>query len=289
MNTVPPWLKKRIVLTDGLLETKKALSLFRVNTVCESGACPNLNECFSRKFATFMILGKSCTRACSFCSVEKGAPETPDADEPRRISECARRLGLKHVIITSVTRDDLADGGAGHFVKTVDALRRLSGAISIELLIPDLAGKKEGLGAIAASRADIIGHNIETVKRLYPEVRKSAVYSRSLGVLRFIKDSNPGKITKSSLMVGMGEREEEVVAAMRDIRDTGCDILAIGQYLSPTGGHHRVERFVTPAEFDRYKDKGAEMGFRYVSSGPFVRSSYRAEEESSILALSCKL
>lgn len=226
-----------------------------------------------------MILGKSCTRSCAFCSVTKGVGEAVDIDEPNHISECVKRLGLKYIIITSVTRDDLEDGGAEQFVRTIESIKRVSKEAVIELLIPDFAGRRESLEVVVASGADIIGHNIETVKRLYPAVKNGAGYSRSMDVLRFIKESNPNQITKSALLVGMGETGEEVVKTMQDLRMAGCDILTIGQYLSPSKYHYQVQKFVTPDEFAKYKRIGQKFGFRHVRSGPFVRSSYFAEED----------
>ena len=278
MNTVPQWLKKRITVNEAFFETKKALADFWVNTVCEDSLCPNLNECFSKKFATFMILGKSCTRACGFCSVAKGRTEQVDMEETGRIADCVKRLGLKYVIVTSVTRDDLEGGGAGQFIRAVGSIKRVSKNIVIELLIPDFGGEEETIGAIAMSGADIIGHNIETIKRLYPAVRSGADYERSLRVLETIKYFNPGQLTKSAILLGLGETEGEVVLTMKDIRSAGCDILTIGQYLRPGRDNIPVKRFVTPEEFERYKVIGGRIGFKNVNSGPFVRSSYCAEE-----------
>lgn len=279
MNTVPIWLKKRIIVNSAFFETKKTITDFSLNTVCESAACPNINECFSKKHATFMILGKVCTRVCSFCSVAKGPAEPVDTEEPGRIAGCAARLGLKYVIITSVTRDDLHDGGAGQFINVVKSIRSISNDAVIELLIPDFAGNRESIKAVALSGADIIGHNIETVNRLYPIVRRHAEYQRSLQILKLIKAFNPSQVTKSAILAGMGETEQEIVETMRDIRRADCNILTIGQYLKPDKNNHPVDRFVTPDEFMRYMDTGKRMGFGIVSSAPFVRSSYCAEEE----------
>jgi len=278
VNSIPQWLKKKLVINETFFDTKKALSDLSVNTVCESAGCPNLNECFSSKFVTFMILGSVCTRSCAFCSVQKGEITPLDAQEPERISNCVKRLDLKYVIVTSVTRDDIDDGGAREFVRVVEAVKRASQNAIIELLIPDFAGNKKSIELVAKSGADIIGHNIETVKRLYPIVRKQADYSRSLNVLKLIKDMSPWIFTKSAILVGMGETEEEIANTMRDLKRTGCDVLTIGQYLRPTKENHPVYRFVTPEEFERLKRYGMEIGFKNVSSGPFVRSSYMAEK-----------
>lgn len=274
MNSVPYWLKKRLTVNEAFFDTKKVLSEFSVNTVCESARCPNLNECFSSKFATFMILGNACTRSCAFCSVKKEAPGTVDNGEPERIAACVKRLGLKYVIVTSVTRDDLADGGAGQFVRTVKAVEAVSGDAVIELLIPDFGGNRKAIEVAALSGADIVGHNIETISRLYPVVRRRADYTGTLKILRFIKEANPGLRTKSAILLGLGESEEEAVGCIKDLRGAGCDILMIGQYLRPDPENHPVDRFVRPEEFKRLKKRAMEMGFESVSSGPFVRSSY---------------
>lgn len=279
MHSVPQWLKKDLVTSEAFFETKKALAELSINTVCESSRCPNLNECFSRKFATFMILGNACTRSCAFCSAGKsGRIEPPDAGESERITDCVKRLGLKYIIITSVTRDDLDDGGAGQFAKVVRSIRRELRDIAIELLIPDFAGNKDSIKAVVSCGADITGHNIETAKRLYPVVRKSADYSRSLDILRSAKDINPKMRTKSAILAGLGETEEEIVQTMKDLRKVNCDILTIGQYLRPSKENHPMDRFATPEEFARLKNIGKELGFKAVRSGPFVRSSYLAEE-----------
>lgn len=278
MGSTPQWLKKRLVVSEAFVETKKVLLDLSTNTVCEGARCPNISECFSRKFATFMILGNACTRSCTFCSVSKEEIKSPDTEEPMRIAACARRLGLKYVIVTSVTRDDLYDGGAGQFMKVVEAIRRLEHNAVIELLIPDFAGDKISIEAVALCGAGIIGHNIETIKRLYPAVRKEADYSRSLDVLKFIKEINPKVLTKSAILAGLGETEEEIINTMEDLKEAGCDILTIGQYLSPSKENYPVQRFAPPEEFARLKERGMAMGFKHVSSGPFVRSSYYAEE-----------
>jgi lipoic acid synthetase len=295
MNIVPQWLKKRVVISDAFFETKKILADSLVNTVCESSLCPNSSECFSRKFATFLILGKVCTRACGFCSVTKGSAQPVDTKEPQRIADCVQRLGLRYVIVTSVTRDDLEDGGSGQFVKVSESVKRASKDIVLELLIPDFAGKEKSIDAIARTRADIVAHNIETIERLYPAARSGAGYHRSLDLLKTIKNINPGQLTKSAILAGLGETEEELIETMADLRYAGCDILTIGQYLRPGKENAPVDRFVTPEEFARYKKEGRKLGFKFVSSGPFVRSSYMAEEnfkkeilhDNSYAAASC--
>jgi len=269
----PQWLKKRIVATSDLYTTKTILKELDVDTVCESALCPNLNECFSRKFATFLILGDVCTRGCGFCSVERGVPSYADSDEAGKIFRAVRKLNLKHVVITSVTRDDLEDGGALKFANITKAIKEYSQGIKVELLIPDFNGSAASLMKVLAASPDIIGHNIETVKRLYTRVRRGADYERSLALLRFIKGIKPDQLTKSGLMVGLGEAESEIRETIRDIRGTGCDILTIGQYLRPRRVNLAVERFVAPDEFERYKRFAGAMGFKHVAAGPFVRSS----------------
>ncbi|MFA5145790.1 MAG: lipoyl synthase [Candidatus Omnitrophota bacterium] len=276
MGNFPPWLKKTLVSNRTVFETKRILSRYSIGTVCESGRCPNLNECFSRSFATFLILGRYCTRSCRFCSVEKGVPGSVDGTEPARIAAASRELRLRRIVITSVTRDDLTDGGAAQFADTITTVRGTAADAVIEVLVPDFRGAKRSVETVLAARPDIFGHNIETVKRLYEEVRPEAHYERSLSVLSIAKSKRPGQMVKSALLVGMGETEEEVVETMRDLRGAGCDILAIGQYLSPGNGHMPVRRFVEPHEFFRYKDAGERLGFSRVSAGPFVRSSYYA-------------
>ena len=305
---VPQWLKKRVVVNSSFFETKKALADFSVNTVCESSMCPNQTECFSKKFAAFMILGKVCTRSCGFCSVAKGEsnPTVPsagaqdqslyaripslskhrllgiDTEEPARIAGCVERLGLKHVVLTSVSRDDVSDGGASQFARAAESIRCASKDIVIELLVPDFGARKASIETIVRSGADIIGHNIETVRRLYPVVRSRADYSRSLAILRTIKELKRGQLTKSAILVGLGEKREEVVETMKDLRASDCDMLTIGQYLMPGKENLPVARFVTPEEFGEYKTIGEEMGFKNVNSAPFARSSYFAEENFKI-------
>lgn len=275
----PRWLKKRLFNTRDLFSVKETLARHRVNTVCESGICPNLNECFSKRFVTFLILGKSCTRSCGFCSVESTAAEAVDPDEPEKILEAARQLGLRHVIITSPARDDLVDGGAGQFARVISRLKKFTQPeLVVEVLTPDFGGDEEGLKNVVHAEPDIFGHNIETVPRLYRIARRGAVYERSLGVLKAVKSISPRLITKSGIMVGLGETMDEVVDVMKDLRRSGCDILTIGQYLKPGEENMPVERYASPEEFAGYRIAGTELGFKHVAAGPFVRSSYLAEE-----------
>jgi lipoic acid synthetase len=279
MNSLPQWLKKRITVGEAFFDTKKVLSELSINTVCESSRCPNISECFSSSRVTFMILGKNCTRSCGFCSVKKGAtPEDVDSLEPLRIAECVKRMKSKYAIVTSVTRDDLSDGGAGQFVSVVRAIKRANEGVTVELLVPDFAGNTRPIRSVALSGADIIGHNIETIERLYRFVRAKADYSRSLGVLSSIKKANSGVLTKSAILAGLGETKEEIIDVMRGLRKAGCDILTIGQYLRPSKDNHPVDRFVAPEEFEELEEIGMGLGFKSVSAAPFVRSSYNAEE-----------
>ena len=270
----PEWLKKKVFKGGHYDSVKEAILSLSLNTVCTNARCPNIFECFSRNHLTFLIMGSRCSRSCSFCSVYSGGPEALDGEEPYRVAEAVERLGLDRVILTSVTRDDLVDGGADHFRRTVEEIRLKVGGVTIELLIPDLKGDRRAIEIVARCGADIIGHNMETVMRLYKSVRPQSDYERSLGVLRRLKEINRHIYTKSAIMVGLGERYEEVLGLIKDLRSVSCDILAIGQYLRPDGSLLPVERFVTPAEFERYRDISMDMGFKEVASAPFVRSSY---------------
>lgn len=272
----PEWLRKKIRLSmhqgmDALMKEG------RLHTVCEEAVCPNISECFSQKQATFMILGNICTRSCTFCAVNKGRPLPLEKDEPRNVAHAVRELGLRHVVITSTTRDDLPDGGSDHFCKTVQAVKEIDQRITVELLIPDMLEETEALSRIAKSGADIIGHNLETVPRLYA-VRKGADYERSLRVLNLLASMNPSVSTKSGIMLGLGETEEEVTKLMEDLLEVGCRYLSIGQYLAPSHLHAKVVEYVKPEIFDRYRDLGLKMGFRFVKSSPYTRSSYMAHE-----------
>lgn len=286
VKRLPPWLHKRIPASGSLEATRRLLEELKLNTVCESALCPNLGECFARRTATFMILGRVCTRNCRFCAVEGGRPEPPDPDEPRRVAQAAARLGLKHVVVTSVTRDDLPDGGAGQFAATIRAVREeLPGAV-IEVLTPDFKGDRQSLVRVVEAQPHIFNHNVETVPRLYPQVRPEADYRRSLEVLRLVKELSPDVYTKSGLMVGLGETREEVEEVMADLRQVSCDILTVGQYLRPSPRHLEVREFVRPEVFDYYAEVGRKMGFLYIASAPLVRSSYNAAEFSRLQGMS---
>lgn len=257
--------------------TGSVIQDLRLETVCESAKCPNRTECWSQRTATFMILGNVCTRPCGFCSVPKGKTEALEADEPERVAEAAARLGLKYVVITSVTRDDLPDGGAEHFYRSVLAVRERTGA-TVEVLTPDFLGNQAAIERVIEARPEVFNHNTETVPRLYHRVRRNADYRRTLDLLRQVKASAPHMTTKSGLMLGLGETVDELLDVLADLRRVGCDILTLGQYLQPTLEHLPVERFVPPEEFDEIGDLARGMGFSMVASGPFVRSSYHAGE-----------
>ncbi len=279
-KTFPSWLKKRVFFGEDYIKTQNLLKGLHLNTVCQSANCPNIGECFARRTATFMILGNVCTRNCRFCAVPKGIPEPLDDDEPKRVAEAARRLGLRHVVVTSVTRDDLSDGGALHFAKTIWTIKEALPAATIEVLTPDFKGDPHALDIVIDAHPDIFNHNVETIPRLYKDVRPQANYKRSLEVLAYVKKSNAEIYTKSGIMVGLGETKDEVIAVMKDLRDVGCDILTIGQYLQPTKHHIEIAEFVTPEVFSEYEKIGYELGFLYVASGPFVRSSFHADDFS---------
>ena len=274
----PEWLKARLPGGSNYLELKRLLRSAGLHTVCEEANCPNIGECFSQRTATFLILGDVCTRGCRFCNVEKGVALPADPDEPQRVAKAAREMGLRHVVVTSVTRDDLPDGGASIYASTISVVRRHNPQSTIEILIPDFAGSDESLDTVIKERPDVINHNIETVPRLYKLVRPWAIYERSLRILRTIKDADPAIFTKSGLMVGLGEGLEEIIDAMKDLRDAGCDILTIGQYLSPSRKHLPVQRFYHPQEFEILKTAATELNFKYVEAGPLVRSSYHASD-----------
>jgi lipoic acid synthetase len=275
---LPEWLKRPLPAGNGNNFTAHLIEDLRLETVCESARCPNRPECWSRRTATFMVMGNLCTRTCSFCSVPKGAPEALEADEPARVAEAAVRLGLKHVVITSVTRDDLPDGGAGHFVACIAAVRgRLPGA-AVEVLTPDFLGDPAAVDAVADARPEVFNHNLETVPRLHRVVRGRALYGRSLGVLERVKRRAPHVVTKAGLMLGIGETTDELFDVFADLRSINCDVLTLGQYLAPTGKHVPVRRFVPPAEFDALAALARTMGFKKVVAGPYVRSSYHADD-----------
>lgn len=277
----PKWLKVPLRIGGEVASVHKLLNRLDLNTVCQEANCPNLMECFSKKTATFMILGKNCTRNCTFCNVTKGRVQPVDEEEPKRVAKAVEELNLKHVVITSVTRDDLADGGAGHFGNVIKAIRQRTPNVVVEVLIPDFAGKEEALQKVVAAKPEIINHNVETVPRLYSTVRPSAIYGRSLELLAKVKEMDSEILTKSGIMVGLGEEKEEVLGTLKDLREVNCDLLTIGQYLAPSTEHHPIVEFVHPDVFDEYGDKGREMGFLHVASAPLVRSSYNAQEVSA--------
>jgi lipoic acid synthetase len=274
----PAWLKAPAPVGDHYRELKALVQDLKLHTVCESAACPNIGDCWNRRTATFMILGNMCTRRCGFCAVQKGAPLPVDYDEPRRVAEACAALGLKFAVITSVNRDDRADGGAELFALTIRAIRERVPGCGVEVLVPDFQGSKAALGMVMNAAPDVLNHNIETVPRLYRQVRLGARYERSLELLAHAKRLRPGTPTKSGLMVGLGETSEEVVRVMRDLRAHHVDILTIGQYLRPTPQHLPVLRYVTREEFAEFRRVAGAMGFRHVESGPLVRSSYHADE-----------
>ncbi|QOX65212.1 lipoyl synthase [Anoxybacterium hadale] len=277
----PDWLKIRVSYSPKINEVSEMLKALNLHTVCQEANCPNAMECFGKRTATFMILGRECTRQCTFCNVSKGHPMLVDEDEPARVAKAAAELDLKHVVVTSVTRDDLPDGGAGHFARVIEEVKKTSPATAIEVLIPDFEGDKEALAVVAAAKPQVINHNIETVKRLYPSVRPIADYDRSLELIQRVKELDPSIYSKSGLMVGLGETPDEVEELLKDLRKSDCDIVTIGQYLAPSALHHPVVEYVTPEQFEKYKLLAEGMGFRHVASSPLVRSSYHAGEAFS--------
>jgi lipoyl synthase len=278
---LPEWLRLPLPTSSAFGRTRNLLSDLRLHTVCESAKCPNHWECWSQGTATFMIAGNRCTRACGFCAVDTSRPFPLEPDEPDRVAEATRRLGLKHVVITAVARDDLADGGADHFRRTIEAVRAANPGIVIEVLVPDFLDKDDAIDAVLSARPHIYNHNLETVRRLTPAVRSRATYDRSLSVLRKVKDREGNSLfTKSGLMLGLGETEKELIEAFRDLREACCDILTLGQYLQPSLQHLPVTAFVPPDTFAAYGRLAREMGFVHVASGPLVRSSYHAGDFS---------
>ena len=282
VKRLPSWLRRDIPPAGKIKRVKGILADLNLQTVCVSARCPNLPECFSKGTATFMIMGDTCTRACKFCAIKKGKPAPLRADEPQAVAQAAQRLGLSHVVITSVTRDDLPLGGAEHFAKTIRAVQNQLPHATIEVLTPDFQGNLDAIKTVIQAKPDVFNHNVETVPRLYPSVRPGANYARSLAVLSYTKNfaEKTGEriIIKSGLMLGLGEKRKEVLSVMRDLRSAGCDVLTIGQYLAPSLNHHPIVNFVEPSQFDEYRDEGLKMGFLAVASGPFVRSSYNAAE-----------
>jgi lipoic acid synthetase len=274
----PPWLRKPFIASQNQNMLEELLVDAGLNTVCHEAACPNRSECFARKTATFMILGAACSRNCRFCNVVHGDAGSPDPDEPARVGRAVARLGLRYVVITSVTRDDLRDGGAAHFAATIEAVRRQSPQTAVEVLIPDFQGNLEALAVVAAARPTVISHNMETVEALYEGVRPQADYQRSLNVLRAIKSIDSGIHSKTGIMVGLGETEAQVLEEMDDLREVGCEFLTIGQYLAPSAAHYPVQDYIHPDQFAAYKAAAEEKGFTFVASAPYVRSSYHAGE-----------
>ncbi|MDI6755910.1 MAG: lipoyl synthase [Thermodesulfobacteriota bacterium] len=275
----PVWLRRKLPDQKALQQMRELLGRHNLNTVCQGALCPNQGECFGQGTATFLILGKTCTRNCTFCAIPaEEHPPDPDPQEPQRIAAAAAELGLTHVVITSVTRDDLEDGGAFHFATTVRALKQHNPNSVVEVLIPDFQGSLAALRMVIDSNPDIINHNVETVSRLYRDVRPQADYHRSIGLLRTVKEINPEKITKSGLMLGLGEQWNEVLKVMSDLREISCDLLTLGQYLQPSGRHHPVVRYIPPEEFEDLRWEGEKMGFKGVFSAPLVRSSFHAAE-----------
>jgi lipoic acid synthetase len=272
----PPWLKVRAPGGAGYVETLATVRKLGLHTVCQEARCPNIGECWGHKTATFMLLGDTCTRNCGFCAVTHGRPLTVDAGEPARVAEAVERLGLQHVVVTSVNRDDLPDGGAAHFAATALAIRSRLPTCRIEVLVPDFQGDLTAVATVTASPVDVFNHNVETVPRLYRRVRPGARYERSLEVLAAAVDSDGHRLTKAGLMLGLGEEIDEVRAVLTDLRAAGCSILTLGQYLRPSKDHLPIERYVTPEEFDALRKEAQTLGFRHVESGPLVRSSYHA-------------
>jgi lipoic acid synthetase len=274
----PIWLKAKLPTSERYRQVRAMVDQNQLHTVCQSAQCPNMGECWARGTATLMILGNICTRACAFCAIQTGRPTELDLGEPARVADAVAKMGLKHAVITSVARDDLKDGGASVWAATIRAIRYRNPGVAIEVLIPDMQGRAEQMDIILAARPDILNHNVETVERLQRPIRKTARYDRSLWVLEYAKQK--GFVTKSSLMLGLGEQEDEIRQALKDLRKVDCDILTLGQYLQPTPDHAPIDRWVTPEEFARWKEEGLAMGFGVVESGPLVRSSYHAEEQS---------
>jgi lipoic acid synthetase len=275
---MPAWMRRPLTAPGRSAEISAMLDELELNTVCRSAKCPNRGECFASGTATFMVLGTECTRNCRFCAVDPARPLPPDPDEPERVAEASERMGLRHVVVTMVTRDDLPDGGASHVARTVAALRARITRVRVEVLVSDFGGDTDAIGVVALARPDVFNHNVETVPRLYPEVRPQAGYARSLAVLACARTVAPATPTKSGLMVGLGETPEEVEAVLADLREAGVDIVTIGQYLRPSAAHLPVAEYVAPDLFERYAASARALGFAGVASAPFVRSSYHAGE-----------
>jgi lipoic acid synthetase len=280
----PSWLKIKIQTGESYNKINQLIGGLHLHTVCEEARCPNIYECWTHGTATFMLMGDICTRHCGFCAVGKGQPLPLDPEEPLHVAEAVRHLNLKHAVITSVNRDELSDGGAAHFAATIKAVRDLNPECKVEVLIPDFLGSETALATVLEAEPDVLNHNTETVSRLYRRVRPDAIYDRSLQLIdrAFQNKPLPGMLTKSGIMVGLGETEAEILQTMSDLRSANCEIMTIGQYLRPSMSHLPVERIYTPEEFDEFKRFGLELGFRYVESGPLVRSSYHAHEHKPV-------
>ena len=279
----PEWLRVKAPVSAAYAETRALMRDLNLVTVCEEAACPNIGECWAQKHATMMILGSVCTRACAFCNVATGRPDALDMDEPENVAKAVASLGLRHVVITSVDRDDLADGGAAHFARTIEFIRLYSAGTTIEILTPDFLRKEGALEVVVAARPDVFNHNMETVPRLYPQIRPGARYFHSLSILQQVKKLDPSIFTKSGIMVGLGEEDDEVGQLMDDLRSADVDFMTIGQYLQPTPKHASVDRFVEPKLFDGYAAQGRAKGFLLMSSTPLTRSSYHADEDFAAL------
>ncbi len=275
---LPEWFKQKIPRAGETSDVERLLHGLSLHTVCEGAHCPNIGQCFSQGTATFMIMGEVCTRNCTFCAVKKGGPPPLDHQEPEHVTEAVRQLGLSYVVITCVTRDDLLDGGAGHFADTITSLHRQIPELIVEVLVSDFKGNTQSIKTVMDAGPDVFSHNIETVPRLYAGVRPLANYQRSLDVLKIAKDMDSNIITKTGIMLGLGENQSEVITVIRDLIQSGCDLLTLGQYLAPSASHHPVVRFVTPEEFAEYEVIGLKEGFKGVASAPLVRSSFRAAE-----------
>ncbi len=282
---LPPWIKARFPGGPNYRRIKGLLRGASLHTVCEEAHCPNMGECFENRTATFLILGEICTRHCGFCAIGSGHPTGLDPEEPERVAKLVQTLQLRHAVVTSVTRDDLADGGALIFSQTISSIRQYCSGCKIEVLVPDFAGSRASLARVMAAVPDILNHNIETVPRLYPQVRPRAIYTRSLELLRRAREVNSTVLTKSGLMVGLGERWVEILGVMADLRSVGCDILTVGQYLRPSPQHLTVARYYSPGEFEELRSEGNRLGFCHVEAGPLVRSSYQAHRQVDGLAI----
>lgn len=283
-----PWIKVKAPQSTEFFATRDLMRLHRLNTVCEEAACPNIGECWSKKHATVMILGSICTRACRFCNIATGKPDKLDPHEPDNVARSVAKLGLKHVVITSVDRDDLEDGGANHFVQCINKIKETSSNTTIEVLTPDFLGKPQCAELVAAAKPDVFNHNVETVPRLYATIRPKARYFNSLHILKLVKEKYPNLFTKSGIMVGLGEAKEEVLQVMDDLRSADVDFITIGQYLQPTSKHAKVAQYVTPEQFEYYRKTALSKGFLMVSSSPLTRSSYHAGEDFKKLQIARK-